>query len=166
MAGNAFITLFDKADGESVQEGKEKWIELQGWDWDIEAESSWTKGGGASVGKPSPGRLHWVHRFDLASPVIIGFICSGKAFPKVELQMMLPDGEGLLRTYFTMKLEGAFVTKVAHASADDGTVVQDVEMVFKKVSIEYKPQSVHDGSLGAAKTVDWDVSSGVASTST
>ena len=40
---------FDKADGESVQKGHEKWIELQGWDWEVEAESSWTKGGGASA---------------------------------------------------------------------------------------------------------------------
>jgi len=83
-----FITLFDKAEGESTQKGKEKWIEIQGWDWEIEAESSWTKGGGASVGKPNPGRMNWAHYFDTSSPVIMGYICTGKAFPKVELQMM------------------------------------------------------------------------------
>ena len=51
MAVNAFLTFFDKADGESIQKGKEKWIEIQNWDWEIEAETSWTKGGGASVVK-------------------------------------------------------------------------------------------------------------------
>lgn len=165
MSANTFISLFDKADGESTEAGKEKWIEVQGWDWTVEAESSWTKGGGASVGKPVPGRLRWEHRFDLASPVIIGFICTGKAFPKVELQMTRADGDGAPQTYFTMKLEGVFVTKVAHASADDGTITQDVEMVFKKVAIEYKPQSSADGSFGQAKTVEWDISSRGASTS-
>ena len=59
MAVNAFITFFDKADGESLQKGKEKWIEIQGWDWEIEAETSWTKGGGASVGKPNPGKMNY-----------------------------------------------------------------------------------------------------------
>ena len=49
--------FYDKADGESIQKGKEKWIEIQGWDWEVEAESSWTKGGGASVGTPNPGKL-------------------------------------------------------------------------------------------------------------
>ncbi len=44
MAVNAFLTFFDKADGESIQKGHEKWVELQGWDWEVEAESSWTKG--------------------------------------------------------------------------------------------------------------------------
>ena len=45
MAVNAFVSFFDKADGESIQKGKEKWIEIQGWDWEIEAETSWTKAG-------------------------------------------------------------------------------------------------------------------------
>ena len=64
MAVNAFVTFFDKADGESIQKGKEKWIEIQGWDWEVEAETSWTKGGGASVGKPNPGKMNFEHYFD------------------------------------------------------------------------------------------------------
>ena len=61
MAVNAFITFFDKADGESTQKGKKNWVEIQAWDWEIEAETSWTKGGGASVGKPNPGKMSWEH---------------------------------------------------------------------------------------------------------
>ena len=38
MAVNAFVRFFDKADGESIQKGKEKWIEIQGWDWEVVAE--------------------------------------------------------------------------------------------------------------------------------
>lgn len=30
MAVNAFVMFFDKADGESIQRGNEKWIEIQG----------------------------------------------------------------------------------------------------------------------------------------
>jgi type VI secretion system Hcp family effector len=114
MAINAFVSFFDKADGESVVKGKEKWIEIQGWDWEVEAESSWTKGGGASVGKPNPGKMHFEHRFDTASPVILGYICTGKAFPKCELQMMRQAGVGKLETYFTMSLEGVFITGVSN----------------------------------------------------
>ena len=61
MANNAFISFFDKADGESIQKGKEKWIEINSWNWEVQAESSWTKGGGASVGKPNPGKISFEH---------------------------------------------------------------------------------------------------------
>jgi type VI secretion system secreted protein Hcp len=165
MAVNAFMSFFDKADGESVQKGKEKWVELQGWDWEIEAESSWTKGGGASVGKPSPGALSFQHYFDTSSPVIMGYICTGKAFPKVELQMAKSTAGAQPATYFTMVLEGAFITRVGTSGTEEGDVLQRVEMVFKTVKIDYKPRDNASGKLGAAKTFNWDIPAGTASPS-
>ena len=94
MAVNAFVSFFDKADGESIQKGKEKWIEIQGWDWEVEAETSWTKGGGASVGKPNPGKMNFEHYFDTSSTVILGYICTGKAFPKVRAADDEDDRQG------------------------------------------------------------------------
>lgn len=165
MAVNAFLSFFDKADGESMQKGKEKWIEIQGWDWEVEAETSWTKGGGASVGKPNPGKLNFEHYFDTASTVILGYICTGKAFPKVELQMMKTTGKGSPETYFKIDLEGCFITKVSNSGTEEGNVTQRVEMVFKTIKIEYKPQNNKDGSLGATKTYNWDIPAGTASPS-
>src|SRR5438128_2256359 len=111
MAVNAFLS-FSKVEGESIQKGKEKWIEIQGWDWHVDAETSWTKGGGASVGKPNPGRMTIEHYFDTSSTVILGFICTGKAFPKAEIQMMKTTGKGSPETYLTVFMEGIFITKV------------------------------------------------------
>ncbi|MFY8019380.1 MAG: Hcp family type VI secretion system effector [Inhella sp.] len=165
MAVNAFISFFDKADGESVQKGKEKWIEIQGWDWEIEAETSWTKGGGASVGKPNPGKMNWEHYFDTSSTVIMGYICTGKAFPKVEVQMMKTTGSASPETYFTMVMEGVFITKVQVNGTEEGNVVQKVEMVFKTVKIEYKAQDNKTGKLTAPKTYNWDIPAGTASPS-
>jgi type VI secretion system secreted protein Hcp len=166
MAVNAFLSFFDKASGESTLKGREGWIELQGWDWEIEAESSWTKGGGASVGKPVPGKLSWRHDFDTASPVIMGYICTGKAFPKVELQMAKATGNNANpETFFTMTMEGAFITKVATGALDEGAISQLVEMVFKTVKIEYRPADGKSGRLGAATTYNWDIPAGTASPS-
>ena len=165
MAINAFVSFFDKAEGESIQKGKEKWVEILGWDWEVEAESSWTKGGGASVGKPNPGKLSFVHRFDTSSTVILGYICNGKAFPKVELQMMKTTGRGSPETYFTMAMEGAFITKVSNSGTEEGNIVQRVEMVFKTVKIEYKAQDNRTGSMGPVKTYNWDIPAGTASPS-
>ena len=164
MAVNAFLSFFDKASGESVQKGKEKWIELQGWDWEVEAETSWTKGGGASVGKPNPGTMNFVHYFDTSSPVILGYICSGKAFPKVELQVTRSTAGEKLETYFTMTMEGAFITRVGNSGDEQGVVQQSVEMVFKTVKIEYRPQG-RSGRLGKMSTFSWDIPAGTASPS-
>ena len=90
MAVNAFLTFFGEADGESIQKGKQKWVEILGWDWEVEAESNWTSGGGASVAKPMPGTLSWEHYYDTSSPEIMGYMCTGQSFPKVELQMRRP----------------------------------------------------------------------------
>jgi type VI secretion system Hcp family effector len=165
MSINAFVSFFDKADGESIQKGKEKWVEIQNWDWEVSAESSWTKGGGASVGKPNPGKINFEHRFDTSSNVILGYICTGKAFPKFELQMLKTTGKGTPETYFTMTMEGAFITKVSNAGTPDGIVVQKVEMVFKTVKIEYKPQDNKTGSFGPARIYNWDIPAGTASPS-
>ena len=164
MAVNAFISFFDKADGESVQKGKKKWVEIQGWEWEVEAETSWTKGGGASVGKPNPGAMNFVHFFDTSSTVILGYICSGKAFPKVELQLTKSTTGDKSETYFTMTMEGAFITKVSNRGDAEGIVAQRVEMVFKTVKIDYKPQA-ESGKLGAVKTFTWDIPAGTASPS-
>jgi type VI secretion system secreted protein Hcp len=164
MAVNAFISFFDKADGESIQKGKEKWIEIQGWDWEVEAESSWTKGGGASVGKPNPGSMSFEHYFDISSTVILGYICNGKAFPKVELQMTKSSAGGKPETYFTMVMEGAFITKVSNSGTEEGNVAQRVEMIFKTVKIDYKSLDP-SGKLGAVKTFNWDIPAGTASPS-
>jgi type VI secretion system Hcp family effector len=162
---NAFISFFDKADGESIQKGKEKWIEIDSWNWEVQAESSWTKGGGASVGKPNPGKISFDHFFDSASTVLLGYICTGKAFPKVELQMTKTTGRGTPETYFTMRMEGVFITKVFNSGNQEGIAMQQVEMVFKIVSIEYKAQDNKTGLLNNVKNFNWDIPAGTASPS-
>ena len=165
MAVNAFISFFDKADGESIQKGKEKWVEIKGWDWEVEADTSWTKGGGASVGKPNPGKMSFEHRFDTSSTVILGYVCSGKAFPKVELQMQKTTGKGTLETYFTMTMEGAFITRVSNSGSEEGVIQQRVQLVFKTVKIEYKSQDLRTGLLTSTKTYNWDIPAGTVSPS-
>jgi type VI secretion system secreted protein Hcp len=164
MAVNTFLSFFDKAAGESIQKGKNDWVEVQRWDWDVDAETSWTKGGGASVGKPNPGSMNFEHFFDTSSTVILGYICTGKSFPKVELQITKSTG-GKADTFFTMTLENVFITKVSHRGDEEGNIVQRVEMVFKTIKIEYRSHQKTTGQLGAAKIYSWDIPAGTASPS-
>ena len=147
------------------------WIEIQSWDWEVEAETSWTKGGGASVGKPNPGKMNWEHYFDKSSPVLLKYICSGSSFDRVELRMFKGTGQstqtGTSNQFFTMVMEGAFITKVNQSATEEGNVLQKVEMVFKSVAITYKAQE--DGSGGKGKPAgstgpgipfSWDIPGG------
>ena len=165
MAANSFINFFDKAEGESTQKGMEKWVEIQGWDWDVEAESSWTKGGGASVGKPNPGKLNFQHFYDTASNVILGYICTGKAFPKIELKMQKASARENPENFFTMTMEGVFITRVSNMATSEGVVIQRVELVFKTVKIDYRPQDSRTGGMGVVRTFNWDIPAGTASPS-
>lgn len=162
MPVNAFMKFSNEAKGESRQkgfEGKDGWFEIQSWDWEIEAESSWTKGGGASVGKPNPGKMNFEHYFDSASPAIMVFICKGKSFDQAELNMCKTTGGAVPEQYFKMIMKNAYITKVSNSGTEEGNVTQKIECVFKEVFIEYKAQG-NDGKLLAPMKYHWNIPEG------
>ena len=167
MPLNALMNFSNSTKGESRLAGYEGWIEIQGWDWEVEADTSWTKGGGASVGKPQPGKMNWEHYYDSSSPQILRFICSGTMFDKVTMKMFKSTGAAVQtgggNNFFTMDMEGCFITKVTNSATEDGNVLQKVEMVFKVVTITYKAQGGSGGTggtLGAGVHYSWDIPAG------
>ena len=161
---NAFMKI-GKAKGESKQEPFVDWIELQSWDWEVEAETSWTKGGGASVGKPSPGKMNWEHSWDRSSSVILGYICTGTAFEKVFLTMCKSTGKEGRDPFFQVEMREAFITKATQSATEEGNVTQKVEMVFKAISIQYYQQGLDSKNPGGLRPVNefsWNIPEGKA----
>lgn len=156
---NIFLTLFDEANGESTQRGKEKWIEVLAWDWEVEAESSLAMGGGAAVGKPTPGAMSWEHAFDTSSTVILAHLCTGAAFSKAQLQVTRPSSRAVAEAYFIVTMDDILITRVGNASSDGEAVRQRVEMVFRTVKIEYRSQAA-TGKLGPPSSFTWDIADG------
>ena len=159
MALNALLQI-SNATGECKQKAYPGWIELQGWDWEVECESSWTKGGGASVGKPNPGKMNWEHYFDSSSTTLLQYMCSGQAFKTVTLIMQKATGAKGQQVFFQMDMQGAFITKVSNNATEEGNVVQKVEMVFKDVFFTYKQQEDQTGQLIKEKTFGWNIPEG------
>jgi type VI secretion system secreted protein Hcp len=163
MPGNAFIWFDGVDEGESTHQthnGDKGWIEISDWNWYIEADTSFLKGAGASVGKPTPGTLTVSHYYDTASPVIMGKIVQGKHFKKVHIVMLKQTGnlDGKGEPYFGITAEEVFITKVSSKGAEDGSVTQDVDMVFKTVAVAYKPQELKGGGLKKdQKDFIWDI---------
>ncbi|HWK83364.1 MAG TPA: type VI secretion system tube protein Hcp [Caldimonas sp.] len=162
MPVNAFMKFSNASQGESKQKGflgKDGWFEIQGWDWEIEAESSWTKGSGASVGKPNPGKMNFEHYFDKSSTAIMQFICKGMSFDAAELNMCKTTGGSIPEQYFRMVMKNTYITKVSNSGTEEGNVTQKIECVFKEVFIEYKPQ-LDTGKLDSAMKYHWNIPEG------
>ena len=163
MPGNAFINFGSSVPiGESTHEshnGSDGWIEISDWSWDIEADTSFLKGAGASVGKPQPGNMSFSHYYDKASPVIMTKIVQGTHFKQVAIVMLKQTGNatGKGDVYFGILMEEVFVTKVSSKGAEDGSVTQDVEMVFKTVAVAYAPQKLTGGGLDKQQDFIWDI---------
>jgi len=168
MSLNAFIKI-GKAEGESRQAGYVGWMEIQGWEWECEAESSWVKGGGASVGKPNPGKFTFEHYYDKGSSVLLGFLVTGSAFSEVHMHMCKSTGdEKVSNPFFEIKFNEAFITKVSNSANDNGDVVQKIDMVFKEITILYRQQLDAKTAAGAGKfaaptTFNWNIPAGMAS---
>lgn len=163
IAVSAFLR-FEGVDGESAQKGHEQWIEVLAWDWEIEAESSWAQGGGASVGKPQPGALTWTHRFDRASIALMGRLASGQLLSRAELHLARRSEIRSSDTYLSAVMDGILLTRIATTGAEDGSTVQQVSMVFREISIDYRSQD-RAGRLGDPVRFSWDIPAGVASPS-
>jgi type VI secretion system secreted protein Hcp len=162
MPGNTFINFgSDVPIGESLQKshpGTSGWIEIDSWNWEIEAEHSVTKGTGASVGKATPGVLSISHYFDISSTTLLQKMVAGKHFPVITIEMLKTTGgdTGAPEVFFQCKVTEAFVTKVTTKAGDDGAMDQDVDFVFKEIFLGYKPQD-NTGKLETAIPFEWSV---------
>lgn len=161
MAGNAFIKLTASSGpvkGEATQTGHVDEIEIGDFSWEVTSDTSFTKGGGASVGKATPGVCTWKHFYDTASPMLMLNCIQGTTFTEVDLAMLKNTGKDQPEVYFTMKMKGCFITKATIEAGEDGTVNQAIEMVFKNVEIGYQKQNNADGTLDkTVKNLKWDI---------
>lgn len=164
MPGNVFLKFMKdstKIPGESLQvghAGADGWIEINDWGWDVEADTSFTKGTGAAVGKPTPGTFSFSHYYDKSSPTIMKMIVQGTHFTLMQVDMLKQTGaESGPELYFQLKAKDVFVTKVSNKGGEDGAVTQDVECVFKELAMGYKKQ-LNTGALDkTVKEFKWNI---------
>jgi len=159
MPGNAFIKFMNggvpACAGESLQSthpAEQGWLEITDWSWDIESDTNFTKGTGAAVGRATPGTFSFTHAYDKSSPLLLKNIVRGTHFPSMQLDMLKQTGDsrGKPQVYFQLLASGVFVTKVSSKGSEDGSITQDVELVFKEVNLGYFRQS-NLGTLDSSK---------------
>ncbi len=98
--------------GESALKGYDNWIELDSVGPGVTADSSWSKGGGASVGKPVPGDLVWTQSFDSSVPSMYSFLLTGKSVPLATVEYVRTGDAGPV-TYLQLAMTDVFFTGLA-----------------------------------------------------
>ena len=122
-----FASSTEAIAGESTVRGYENWIQVSDATWGLSAESSWSKGGGASVGKPLPDAFSWTQSIDRSVPFTLAAIASGKALPTATFEYVVNGPSGPV-TLMQMVMEAPYLTSLKLA---DGTVSES--MVFKSI---------------------------------
>jgi len=142
--------------GESTVKGYENWIQLDSVGWGVTADTSWTKGGGASVGKPNPGDLTWSQSFDSSVPSMYSYLLTGKSVPEATVEYVHKGDSGPV-TYLQLAMTGFFFTGLAF----DGSTVNG-SGVFKTITMTYWPLS-DAGTREKPVQLTWDIPAGTAS---
>ena len=118
---------------------------------DITAATSWTKGGGASVGKPNPGSLEIRKVNARSTSELMKNITMGKAFSEITFEYQDESG----KAYYTITLTGAFPTQLAWVNPDCSDCLPKLE---HRIAFVFQTIKVSDALNGT--TVTWDVPAG------
>jgi type VI secretion system secreted protein Hcp len=148
--------------GDSVDARHSGEIDVDSYSVGIEADTSWTKGGGASVGKPNPGEFRFTAAMNSSVPMIMRYITTGKAAPTAVLVVRHDGSSKEALEYLKLTFTGAFFTKLGHggfAGSEYSRPLSDISMVYKTVKMEYTPRR-KDGSAGPVVCTLWDIPAG------
>jgi type VI protein secretion system component Hcp len=124
---------------------------VTGFSWSVTADSSWTKGGGASVGKPNPDSIHFVKSIDPSSVPTLQKITTGDSYSTAVFTMTF--GKGNTAATMTYEMQELFATNVTQGGAN-GLVFEDAAFVFKTV------KWTHRDASGNVTTGGWNITGG------
>ena len=154
LPGSAGEILGDSTDAQHPGE-----IVVLSYSIGVEADSSWTKGGGASVGKPNPLDLQFTAAMNRSVPSILKYITTGSASPMAILTLRsdIPGNRAGFE-YAKYTFEDLFFTSVVQNLAGPGRAVSAVSAVYKTVQL----QQCAPGGPDAVSSVKWDIPAGTA----
>jgi len=144
---------FDGVEGESTHVDHKGEVEILSWTWGV-SNASLGSGGGSGKGKATPGDLHFVHRYDKASPVLAKKCAQGVHFPTVVMTSR-KSGEGQ-KDFLKVTMKEVFITSVQPSGSSGGDIAESVSMSYGSIEFAYKPQDAK-GGLGGEVKFGWDV---------
>jgi type VI protein secretion system component Hcp len=141
----------DQLKGASVVKDRKGQVDVNGFQWSVTAETSWLKGGGASVGKATPSAFSWNQGWDPSISTIQTDLFTGKAVTSATFEAVRDLGGLKPVVGFSTKVGEVFFTDV-HKTLAQG---YDVSAVAKNMEFTYNPAAW--GGKGKSSKVNWNI---------
>ena len=146
---NIYLKLED-VEGESVDEGHEKWIELESFKWVVKNDASFATGQGGQATQGHVEKISFDKICDQSSITLFRNCTTGKHIKSGEIQCLKLDGDSRI-TYLSVKLTDIMVAKVDWSGRGDEAVLHEaVELEFAEFHKTYKLQQ-DTGTAGGQK---------------
>lgn len=155
MAVDAHIKI-DGIKGESKTQGYVDQIDVLSWSWGASQTGSFAFGGGGGAGKVSMQDLHFIKRYDKASPMLFLAAARGNHIKDAVLTLKKAGGNAVVE-YLNIKLEDLLISSVQWSGSDNNEFpTETVAINFAKISITYVEQD-NKGTKGAPTKASFDL---------
>ncbi len=164
-ADDMFLRFNSEIVGESTDAKHAGAIDVDSYGLGVKAISDWTKGGGASVGKPAPGEFRFTAAMNSSVPTILRYIATGRAADGATLTVRTAAKGGGNRNgrdgfeYLKLTFTGLYFTSLEHMLVDGGRATSEVSAVYRSLRTEYTPLNPN-GTAGSVVCTLWDIPAG------
>jgi type VI secretion system secreted protein Hcp len=152
---------FTDIDGESIQKGREKWIEVLSFQWGAANPTSFAAGVGGGGGKVEFDDFSFTKVYDRSSPFLLTHLAKGTAVDEALIELTKPTGSATPEVYLQYRFSDVFLTGYNVSGASTGSVIESWSFAFAKVQTAYKAQDNKTGKLGTPVTFEWDLTKNV-----
>lgn len=92
----------------------------------------------------------------MASPLLLQTCSAGKKIPKVKLEFMRADGQGVPVRYHEVEMENVIIAHMDQAVREGSILHDSVGLKFSKIKWKYSQQKISGGS-GGNTAGGWDL---------
>ena len=161
MAQADFYLKIDGIEGESMQKGFEKALEIDSWSFGASNAGSAGQGSGLGAGKASIQDFHFVIKNGKASPQLFNQCCAGTHIPKAVLSCRKTGGDANPFTYYKVTFKECVISSFQTGGSTGGNVlpVEQISFNFTEITVEYFQQK-GDGSVSLTNTANYNAKTG------
>ncbi|GGX85743.1 hypothetical protein GCM10007386_15870 [Pseudoduganella dura] len=113
-------------------------------------------GGGHTAERCDHRTLSFTKLADMASPLLLQTCSAGKTIPKVKLEFMRADGQGVPVRYYEVEMENVIIANMDQAVREGSILDDSVGLKFSKIKWKYSQQKISGGS-GGNTAGGWDL---------
>jgi type VI secretion system secreted protein Hcp len=113
--------------GSSVAKGKEKWIEIQGWDWDVKSPRD--AASGLATGRRTHKPVRFTMQYDRAGMQLLQALVSNENVVECRVVVTQDDGSSKTATFSDIQFGHVTVLK----NAETGRPVEEVSFNYTKI---------------------------------